>query len=77
MAKKAKSFEQYLVEYIVAEKPASVSLWVPEAAYKKIAAVAMEHGPGAIKAIYLALEEKVPYEQIRVVAAHLRSRGVE
>jgi ATP-dependent DNA helicase RecQ len=66
---------QYLVEYIAAEKPVSITPWVPETIYKQVAVVAIETGNQPMKVIFVKLEEKVPYEQIRLVVAHLRSKG--
>ena len=39
--------------------------------YERIAAAVKTHGCGRLKPLFLALEEKVPYDDIRVVATHL------
>jgi ATP-dependent DNA helicase RecQ len=74
MDRASSTVSQYLVEYITSEKPVSVSAWVPENVYKQVAAVAMEGDFGSLKTLFIKLNEKVPYEQIRVVVAHLRSK---
>jgi ATP-dependent DNA helicase RecQ len=61
----------YLCEYIRTDKPASIAAWVAEEQYDKIAAAAREHGSGKLKPIFIALGEKVPYDEIRVVVTHL------
>lgn len=61
----------YLAEFIRAEKPASIETWISREQYDRIAAVAREHGTARLKPIFVALEEKVPYDEIRLVVAHL------
>jgi ATP-dependent DNA helicase RecQ len=61
----------YLADYIRQEKPASVDTWVAPDQYQRIAAAIKEHGSARLKPIFIALDEKVPYDEIRVVVAHL------
>jgi ATP-dependent DNA helicase RecQ len=61
----------YLEEYVRGECPASVAPWVAAATYQQIAAAARQVGIGRLKPIYLALGERVSYEEIRIVRAHL------
>jgi ATP-dependent DNA helicase RecQ len=61
----------YLEQFVRAEKPRSVTAWVPEDVYQRVVAAARHFGTGALKPIFVALGEQVPYEQIRVVLAHL------
>ncbi len=61
----------YLCEFIRADKPASVENWVGAELFERIAAVVAEHGSGKLKPLFIALEEKVSYDDIRVVVAHL------
>ena len=75
MGRAKSTVSQYLVEYIASEKPASVSTWVPEEVYRTVAEAAGDEDWLAIKPLFFKLEEKVPYEQIRVVVAHLRSKS--
>jgi ATP-dependent DNA helicase RecQ len=64
----------YLREYILAEKPASVSTWVADDIYQRVMAAARQVGTERLKPIFLALGEKVPYDDIRLVLAHLEAR---
>ena len=61
----------YLAQYILAEKPADISAWVADDVYQEVAAAAREVGTEKLKPIYLALGEQVPYDDIRLVLAHL------
>ncbi|MCI0639562.1 MAG: DNA helicase RecQ [Gemmataceae bacterium] len=63
---------QYLCDYIRRERPDDISLYVPKDIYDKIAAAIREVGSGQLKPIFVTLEEKVPYDQIRLVVEHLR-----
>ena len=62
---------QYLVEYIQRERPASVSPWVADDLYNKIAEAARRVGTEKLKPIFVALGERIGYEQISLVRAHL------
>jgi ATP-dependent DNA helicase RecQ len=62
----------YLTQYILAEKPADLSAWVADDVYQEIAAAAKEVGTEKLKPIYQALNEQVPYDDIRLVLAHLQ-----
>jgi ATP-dependent DNA helicase RecQ len=61
----------YLAEYVRTERPVSVSPWVPEDVYQRIAVAAREVGTERLKPIFVALGEKVDYDTIRVVVSHL------
>jgi ATP-dependent DNA helicase RecQ len=65
----------YLTQYILAEKPADISAWVADDVYQEVAAAAKEVGAEKLKPIYLALNEQVPYDDIRLVLAHLTTRN--
>ena len=65
---------EYLAEYIRGEKPASISAWVSEDVVQRVTAAARQVGGERYKPIYLALGEKVPYDDIRLVVAHLQAR---
>ena len=64
---------QYLVEFVNEERPESITPWVPEAIYRKVAPVVIEKSGSTVKEMFTTLEEKVPYEQIRLVVAHMRA----
>jgi ATP-dependent DNA helicase RecQ len=61
----------YLCDFIHAERPQSVSAWLPDELYQRIKQTANQVGAERLKPIYLALGENVPYEQIRLVLAHM------
>jgi ATP-dependent DNA helicase RecQ len=70
---------EYLAEYIATERPASIEPWVNTALYKRIAdAVAgvQKHAPPEeawrLGPIFAALDGDVPYDDIRLVVAHLK-----
>jgi ATP-dependent DNA helicase RecQ len=63
---------EYLEQFVREEKPRSVAAWVPDEVYAQVRAAARQFGTGYMKPIFVALGEKVPYEQIRVVLAHLQ-----
>jgi ATP-dependent DNA helicase RecQ len=61
----------YLTDFIREERPRSVAAWVPEERYQQIAAAARQVGTDRLKPIFIALGEQVPYDEIRLVVAHL------
>jgi ATP-dependent DNA helicase RecQ len=61
----------YLYEFIRQEKPASVAVWVGADVYARVAEAVGKHGSAKLKPLFIALEEKVSYDEIRVVVAHL------
>jgi ATP-dependent DNA helicase RecQ len=72
------TINDYLAEYVRMERPKSVSLWVANDVYAKVAAAAKEHGTAKLKPVFLALGETVSYDLIRVVFSHLDAgRGGE
>lgn len=74
MGRAKSTVTQYLVEYIVSEKPASVSMWVPDEVYRQVAEAAGGYEGVAMRPLFEKLEGRVPYEEIRLVVAHLRSK---
>lgn len=75
---------QYLVEYIAAERPASIEPWVAAPLYQRIAAAIADVQKRAppeeswrLSPIFAALNGAVPYDDIRLVLAHLRSERQE
>jgi ATP-dependent DNA helicase RecQ len=63
----------YLTEYVRAEKPASISVWVEDAVYQRVTAAARRVGTDRLKPIFLALSETVSYDAIRLVLAHVQA----
>jgi ATP-dependent DNA helicase RecQ len=62
---------EYLCDFIVLEKPASIETWIAPELYDRIAAAVREHGSARLKPLFIAMEEKVSYDDIRIVVAHL------
>jgi ATP-dependent DNA helicase RecQ len=62
---------EYLADFVMMEKPASIAAWVPEGAYKRIEETYRRMNTGRLKLLFMELGEQVPYEQIRLVVAHL------
>jgi ATP-dependent DNA helicase RecQ len=63
---------EYLEQFVRTERPRSVAAWVPDDVYARVRSAAQHFGTGAPRAIFVALGEKVPSEQIRVTLAHLQ-----
>jgi ATP-dependent DNA helicase RecQ len=63
----------YLGDFIRQEKPASITTWVDDQHYQRIAAAARQLGTERLKPIYLALGEQVNYDDIRLVVAHMQA----
>ena len=61
----------YLTLFIRHERPRSIAAWVADPLYQRIAAAARQVGTEKLKPIFLALGEQVPYDDIRLVVAHL------
>jgi ATP-dependent DNA helicase RecQ len=62
----------YLAEYVREERPASLTPWLTEELYHRIAAAVRQVGTERLKPIYLALGEQVSYDDIRLVVNHLQ-----
>lgn len=69
-----KTVADYLAEYITTAKPASIAPWVPDATFRRIQQAIGQHGADRLKPVFVALDETVPYEYIRIVAAYLQSQ---
>ena len=63
----------YLTLFIRHERPRSIAAWVADPLYRRIAAAARQVGTEKLKPIFLALGEQVPYDDIRLVVAHLQA----
>lgn len=70
--RKLSTVSEYLCEYILEERPASIKAWIAPAIYERIRAAAQQHGLDRLKPLYVALGEQVDYELLRIAAAHLR-----
>ena len=63
----------YLQEYIRHRKVGDASPWVDSETIEKVTAAAKEFGIGPLKPVFVALDEQVPYEQIRIVMECLKN----
>jgi ATP-dependent DNA helicase RecQ len=61
----------YLCDFIREDMPPSIETWVAADVYDRIAAAVRQHGSARLKPLFIALDEKVSYDDIRVVVAHL------
>ncbi|MFQ5495502.1 MAG: helix-turn-helix domain-containing protein [Phycisphaerae bacterium] len=64
----------YLNDFIGLTKPTSIETWVSEATYLTVARAADQVGTERLKPIFEHLDEKVPYDDIRLVLTHLEIR---
>ncbi len=65
----------WLAEFIREERPKSIAVWVADDVYQKVAAAARRAGTERLKPIYIALGEKISYDEIRLVVAHLAGKS--
>jgi ATP-dependent DNA helicase RecQ len=64
----------WLAEFVREERPASIAVWVADDVYQKVATAARRAGTERLKPIYVALGEKISYDEIRLVVAHLATK---
>jgi ATP-dependent DNA helicase RecQ len=64
----------YLAGYVRMERPATIRPWVDDKTYEHVAEAARQVGTDRLKPIFVALGERVGYDQIRLVLAHLHAR---
>jgi ATP-dependent DNA helicase RecQ len=65
----------YLCDYIREARPAVIRTWVKDDVYQRVAEKARQFGVDRLKPIFIALGEQVPYDDIRLVLAHLSARS--
>ncbi|MBY0526762.1 MAG: DNA helicase RecQ [Gemmataceae bacterium] len=61
----------YLTDFIREHRPKSIACWIKDDVYQQVAAAARRVGSDRLKPLYIELGEKVTYEEIRLVLAHL------
>ncbi len=61
----------YLADFIRQENVEDISAWVPKPLYDQVAAAARRVGTDRLKPLFEELREKVPYDIIRLVVAHM------
>ncbi|MCA9087864.1 MAG: RecQ family ATP-dependent DNA helicase, partial [Planctomycetaceae bacterium] len=64
----------YLVDYLREERVIDASPWVDSVKRQQVEAVIEQVGAGPLKPIYMALNEQIDYETIRVVLACFQNR---
>jgi ATP-dependent DNA helicase RecQ len=63
--------KEYLAEYIRTARPKSITAWLDDVLYQRVAKAARRLGMDRLKPIFLELGEQVAYDDIRLVVAHL------
>jgi ATP-dependent DNA helicase RecQ len=61
----------YLCCYIHQQRPDSIDAWIDRATQERIVAAAKEHGSQKLKPVFLALNQEVSYDSIRIVLTFL------
>ena len=75
MGKAESTARDYLCCYIYQERPDSIDAWIDQATQDRVRAAAKEHGSQRLKPIFLALNQEVSYDAIRVVLTHINARS--
>ena len=65
----------YLCCFIYQERPESIDPWIDRPLQDRITQAARQHGSQKLKPVFLALNQEVPYEAIRIVLTHLNTRS--
>jgi ATP-dependent DNA helicase RecQ len=66
---------EYLCEFIRQNTPEDVTRWITMELYERIAAAARQVGMKLLRPIFVQLEEKVAYDDIRIVVTHLTAQA--
>ncbi len=74
MGLKRGTIGDYLADFVRSERPASIEAWVDNVTCERVAEAARQVGTDRLKPIFLALGEKVEYDVIRLVVAHLQGQ---
>ena len=64
----------YLCCYIHQERPDDIDPWIDRTTQDRIGVAARQHGTQRLKPVYLALNQEVPYDAIRIVLTYLNTR---
>jgi ATP-dependent DNA helicase RecQ len=65
----------YLCDFLKAEPQPSVDAWVSKDVYQRVAQAAAKVGIEKLKPIFEALNSQIPYDEIKIVVAHLQTHG--
>jgi ATP-dependent DNA helicase RecQ len=68
---------EHLEGFIRLERPDSIRTWVDVTTYQRVAETARQVGTDRLKPIFIALGEKIQYDLIRLVVAHLQGQKEE
>jgi ATP-dependent DNA helicase RecQ len=71
LARARSTIAEYLCEFIAATRPQTIAAWVPDTTYKQVHDAMRQVGGDRLKPLFIALNETVPFDQIRLVVAHL------
>jgi ATP-dependent DNA helicase RecQ len=63
----------YLAEYINEEKPGKIDCWVSSEVYRRVAETAVSVEERRLAPIFERLDGRIPYDEIRIVLAHLEA----
>lgn len=63
---------EYLTDHIRLKRPPNLNAWVPRPVYDEVAAAIRKLGGFRLKPLHLELGERVPYETLKLVVAHLQ-----
>jgi ATP-dependent DNA helicase RecQ len=65
---------RHLCDYVEATRPKSIQDWIPDAIYARVAETAARVGMDSLRTLFEAMNEQVPYGEIKLVVTHLRIR---
>lgn len=66
--------QEYFADYLERECPPDISGYISNDSYEQIRKAIEEVGMERLKPIFIALQEKFSYDEIRIVVAHLRGK---
>lgn len=75
MGKTESTVTEYLAGYVQVHRPAQIDQWVSRDWQNRIRQAAGEYGDQKLKPIFLALNQEVPYDAIRITLAYMRTRS--
>lgn len=65
----------YVVAHVQETKPDNIRAWVPDSLYREVEAMIQKLQTTRASPLYEAFGERIPYDCLRLVAAHLRAHG--
>jgi ATP-dependent DNA helicase RecQ len=72
----ASTIWSYLEEFVQTQPPATLDAWVDAATSARVVAAIQQVGSAYLRPVFEHLGGRVPYEQIRLVAAHQQARRI-